>query len=72
MAQTALRHCIIRMKTEVKFPISNPIAFTTEVSYEHLGVTTCIEAGKLAALKTVVEHDITAGTAISFPKPECA
>jgi len=49
------------MKTEVKFPISNPIAFTTEVSYEHLGVTISIEAGKLAALKTVVEHDITAG-----------
>jgi len=49
------------MKTEVKFPISNPIAFTAEVSYEHLGVTICIEAGKLAALKTVVEHDITAG-----------
>jgi hypothetical protein len=49
------------MKTEVKFPISNPIAFTTEASYEHLGVTTCMEAGKLAALKTVVEHDIAAG-----------
>jgi hypothetical protein len=49
------------MKTEVKFPISNPIAFTTEVSYEHQGVTTCMEAGKLVALKAVVEHDITAG-----------
>ncbi len=49
------------MKTAVKFPISNPIAFTTEVSYDHLGVTTCMEAGKLVALKTVVEHDITAG-----------
>jgi len=49
------------MKTEVKFPISNPILFTAEANYEHLGITTCIEAGRLAALKTVVEHHATAG-----------
>jgi hypothetical protein len=49
------------MKTEVKFPISNPISFPAEVSYEHLGITTCMEAGKLSGLKTVVEHDLTAG-----------
>lgn len=49
------------MKTEVKFPISNPIAFTAEVSYEHLGIKTCMEGSKLAGLKTVVEHEITAG-----------
>lgn len=50
-----------KMKTEVKFPISNPIAFTSEANYERLGVTTCMEAGKLVALKTVVEHDIATG-----------
>jgi hypothetical protein len=49
------------MKTEVKFPISNPIAFTAEESYENLGITTCMEAGKLVALKTVVKHEATAG-----------
>jgi hypothetical protein len=49
------------MKTEVKFPISNLIQFTAEVDYEHLGITTCLEAERLTALKTVVEHDATAG-----------
>jgi hypothetical protein len=49
------------MKTEVKFLISNPIAFTAEESYENLRITTCMEVGKFVALKTVVEHEATAG-----------
>jgi len=49
------------MKTEVKFPISNPIPFTAEASYAQLGITTCMEAERLTAIKTVVEHHVTAG-----------
>jgi hypothetical protein len=49
------------MKTEVRFVISNPIAFTSEENYVHLGIKTCIVGGKLVALETVAEHDVAAG-----------
>jgi hypothetical protein len=49
------------MKTEVKFVVSDPIAFTSEEDYSHLGIEIFIIDGKLVALQTVVEHDAAGG-----------
>jgi hypothetical protein len=49
------------VKTEVTFSISNPIAFSSEESYSHLGIEISILDGKLVALQTIVEHEVEAG-----------
>ncbi len=60
------------MKTEVKLVISNPIPCTCEEDYSHLGIEVSLVEGKLAALKTVVEHDIGAGHADIISKARSA
>jgi hypothetical protein len=44
------------MKTEVRLELSNPIPFTTEENYSHLGIEVSIVEGKLVSLQTIVEH----------------
>jgi hypothetical protein len=49
------------VKTEVKFMISNPLSFAVDERYDRLGISACIEEGKLISVKTVVEHEVTQG-----------